>query len=88
MRVDEETLSNPSPPGGVVYAVKGAVVDAVFADAELPAINSALVVEWDRPGPLILEVHSHLDQKTLRAVAFQATAGLARGVAVRATGAR
>jgi F-type H+-transporting ATPase subunit beta len=70
-----------------VYAAKGAVVDVVFADAELPAINSALVVEWDRPGRLILEVHSHLDQKTLRAVAFQATAGLARGVAVRATGA-
>jgi F0F1-type ATP synthase beta subunit len=43
-------------------------------------------VEWDRPTPLILEVHSHLDMETVRAVAFQSTAGLARGVAVRANG--
>jgi F-type H+-transporting ATPase subunit beta len=42
--------------------------------------------EWDRPTDLILEVHSHLDQKTIRAVAFQSTAGLARGVSVQASG--
>ncbi len=75
-----------SPTNGVVYAVRGAVVDVVFVQANLPPINSALVVEWDRPEPLILEVHSHLDLTTLRAVAFQSTAGLARGVAVRPTG--
>lgn len=73
-------------PDGIVHAVRGAVVDVVFAETELPQINSALVVEWDRATPLILEVHSHLDMNTLRAVAFQSTAGLARGVAVRATG--
>jgi F-type H+-transporting ATPase subunit beta len=61
-------------------------VDVVFAGAELPPINAALHVEWDRPTPLVLEVHSHVDLTTLRAVAFQSTAGLARGVAVRATG--
>ncbi len=71
---------------GVVHAVRGAVVDVLFEGAELPPINSALSVEWDRPTPLILEVHSHVDLKTLRAVAFQSTAGLSRGVAVRATG--
>jgi hypothetical protein len=64
------------PLDGVVHAVRGAVVDVVFFGAELPPINSALVVEWDRPTDLILEVHSHLDQKTIRAVAFQSTAGL------------
>ncbi|MDF1856563.1 F0F1 ATP synthase subunit beta [Pseudooceanicola sp.] len=69
---------------GLVDAVRGAVVDVVFADDDLPAINSGLVVDWDRPGPLILEVHSHLDLTTVRAVAFQSTAGLARGVPVRA----
>ncbi|MDP4034368.1 MAG: F0F1 ATP synthase subunit beta [Pseudorhodobacter sp.] len=76
----------PKPSHGVVHAVRGAVVDVTFAGTVLPPINSSLTVEWDRPTPLILEVHSHLDLETLRAVAFQATAGLARGVAVRATG--
>lgn len=71
---------------GVVHAVRGAVVDVLFAGTDLPPINSALVVEWDRPTALILEVQSHLDLKTLRAVAFQSTAGLSRGVAVHATG--
>lgn len=79
--------SDPQTPMGVVKAVRGAVVDVTFSGTELPEINSALTVEWDRPTPLTLEVHSHLDQDTLRAVAFQTTAGLARGVAVRATGA-
>lgn len=71
---------------GQIESVRGAVVDVVFPDASLPPINAELIVEWDRPTQLILEVHSHLDLKTLRAVAFQSTAGLARGVAVRATG--
>lgn len=70
---------------GVVHAVKGAVVDVVFSQSELPSINSALVVDWDLPSSLILEVHSHVDLNTVRAVAFQSTAGLARGVTVRAT---
>jgi F-type H+-transporting ATPase subunit beta len=82
----EQTLMSPTPQG-VVHAVRGAVVDVVFAAGDLPAINSALIVAWDRPAPLILEVHSHLDQTTVRAVAFQSTSGLARGVAVTATGA-
>jgi F-type H+-transporting ATPase subunit beta len=67
--------------------VRGAVVDVRYDTGALPALNEALAVEWDRPGPLLLEVQSHLDLTTLRAVALQATAGLARGVAVRATGA-
>tara|TARA_R110000868_G_scaffold243100_3_gene499016 strand:+ start:92718 stop:94202 length:1485 start_codon:yes stop_codon:yes gene_type:complete len=71
---------------GIVSAVRGAVVDVVFSDTGLPPINSSLIVAWDRPTPLTLEVHSHLDLNTLRAVAFQSTAGLARGVAVHATG--
>jgi F-type H+-transporting ATPase subunit beta len=34
----------------------------------------------------VLEVHSHVDTTTVRGIAMQATAGLARGTAVRATG--
>lgn len=76
-----------SPAIGHIHAVRGAVVDVRYDVPDLPAIDTALVVDWDRPDPLVLEVHSHLDLRTLRAVAFQATAGLARGVPVRSTGA-
>jgi F-type H+-transporting ATPase subunit beta len=74
-------------PVGAIVSVRGAVVDVAFDEAALPPINSALAVEWDRSEPLTLEVCSHLDRKTVRSVAMQATAGLARGVSVRATGA-
>jgi F-type H+/Na+-transporting ATPase subunit beta len=72
---------------GTIHAVRGAVLDVVFDAGDLPPINSALVVDWDQSTQLVLEVHSHLDQTTLRAVAFQSTAGLARGTKVQATGA-
>ena len=74
------------PQKGVVHTVRGAVVDVTFAEADLPSINSKLVAEWDRPTALILEVHSHLNQRTVRAVAFQSTAGLSRGVLVHSSG--
>jgi F-type H+-transporting ATPase subunit beta len=75
-----------APSRGTVLAVRGAVVDAGFAAGSLPQINEALVVEWDRPDPLIVEVQAHLDEATVRGVALQATAGLRRGTPVRATG--
>ena len=75
---------------GVIVSVHGAVVDVVFGAtsdaAALPAINTELMVEWDRPEPLALEVHSHMDPRTVRAIALQPTSGLARGTRVRATG--
>jgi len=72
---------------GTVISVRGAVVELRFESAALPAINTAVTVAWDRPGTLILEVHSHIDEQTVRAIALQATAGLARGTVVHATGA-
>jgi F-type H+/Na+-transporting ATPase subunit beta len=80
-------LGRSSLVTGRVEAVRGAVVDVSFSDGFLPAINTALVIDRDGAEPLILEVHSHNDLKTVRAVALLATAGLARGAAVRATGA-
>ncbi len=62
-------------------------MDVSFEGGVLPSINTALVVEWDRPEQLVLEVHSHVDPVTVRGIALQATAGLARGVPVRSTGA-
>ncbi len=62
-------------------------MDVRFDDQVLPPINTALIVEWDRPESLVLEVHGHVDAVTARGIALQATAGLARGTRVRATGA-
>ncbi len=73
-------------PQGKVLAVRGVVIDVGFDGAELPRLEEALVVDWDRPGTLIVEVQAHLDEHTVRGVALQATAGLRRGVRVRATG--
>ncbi|MEF2548628.1 F0F1 ATP synthase subunit beta [Aurantimonas sp. E1-2-R+4] len=71
---------------GTVIAVRGAIVDVRFPKAKMPPIDSALLVERDGGEPLILEVHSHVDRGTVRAIALQATAGLQRNVPVRATG--
>lgn len=75
---------------GTVVAVRGAVVDVrfdmQFDGAVLPAIDTALIVNWDRPEPLVLEVHAHVDLQTVRAIALQATMGLARETNVHATG--
>jgi F-type H+/Na+-transporting ATPase subunit beta len=75
-----------APARGTVIAVRGAVVDVGFEAGHLPPINEELVIEWDRPAPLIVEVQAHLDETAVRGVALQATAGLKRGVPVRATG--
>ena len=72
---------------GTVVSVRGAVVDVEFGEQALPPINSALLVEWDRPELLVLEVHSHIDAMTVRGIALQDTAGLARNTPVNATGA-
>jgi F-type H+-transporting ATPase subunit beta len=71
---------------GTVISVRGAVVDVGFVGQPLPPINTALVVQWDRPELLILEVHSHVDATTIRGIALQTTAGLARGTPVVTTG--
>ncbi len=63
--------------------MRGPVVDVAFPAGGLPPLNSVLSVEWDRPEPLLLEVHGHLDTSSVRAIALQATAGLSRGTAAR-----
>ena len=77
----------PAAAEGVVLSVRGAVVDVAFAAAQAPGINTAMIVKWDRPETLVLEVHSYVDPLTVRGIALQATEGLARGVKVEATGA-
>ena len=90
LRLDNEVSSivmAQSPQStGKVLAVRGGVVDVAFEGVGLPKLHDALVVEWDQPEPLVIEVQAHLDDRTVRAVALQATAGLKRGVPVRSTG--
>lgn len=69
---------------GTVVAVRGPVVDAAFPPDALPPIDTALILQDDPP--VVAEVHAHLDLGTVRSVAFQSTAGLARGIPVEATG--
>ena len=80
-------MAQSTQPRGKVLAVRGAVIDVAFDGTELPRLEEALIVEWDRPGILVVEVQAHLDESTVRGVALQATAGLKRGAPVHATGA-
>jgi F-type H+-transporting ATPase subunit beta len=68
-----------------VVAIRGPVVDIVFETGVLPAINDALLVEAGA-GTLTVEVHGHLDERTVRTIAMQSTAGLSRGATVRPAG--
>jgi F-type H+/Na+-transporting ATPase subunit beta len=73
---------------GRVTAVRGAVLDITFDVAMLPTIDDALLITPDKGASIIVEVQSHLDETTVRAIALQSTAGLRRGVAAHASGGR
>jgi F-type H+-transporting ATPase subunit beta len=72
---------------GEVVQVIGAVIDVRFPD-EIPAIYNALKVRIGAEGnEVICEVQQHLGDDKVRAVAMDATDGLARGTEVIDTGA-
>jgi len=64
----------------------GVVVDARFATADLPSINSALLVQREEAEDLVLEVQEHVDPRTVRCVAMASTSDLHRGMTVVDTG--
>lgn len=70
---------------GRISQVIGVVVDVEFEDKHLPAIYDALTLEHDGR-TVTLEVASHLDEHTVRAIALSSTDGLKRGDSVTATG--
>ncbi len=70
---------------GYISQVVGVVVDVAFKDKHLPAIYDALTVAIDKH-VVTLEVASHLDENTVRAIALSSTDGLKRGDSVEATG--
>ncbi|MDI9397260.1 MAG: F0F1 ATP synthase subunit beta [Candidatus Pacebacteria bacterium] len=76
---------------GSIVQVIGPVVDVEFSgDASMPALLSALEVEYEVGGQktsVVLEVQQHLGDDWARAVAMSSTEGLKRGMPVKDTGA-
>ncbi|MEO9177243.1 MAG: F0F1 ATP synthase subunit beta, partial [Gaiellales bacterium] len=76
-------------PAGKIVAIQGVVLDAVFPGS-IPAIYSALEIPLTGEGGesrvLTAEVQQHLGDDRVRAVAMDATDGLARGAVAYDTG--
>jgi F-type H+/Na+-transporting ATPase subunit beta len=70
---------------GTIVEIKGVVIDAVFSSG-LPAIYNALEISPPGGGRLVAEVQQHLGDGRVRAIAMDATDGLARGLDVVDTG--
>ena len=77
--------TNDGNSTGKLLEIKGVVVDAVFP-GKLPAIYSALRIPRADGPDLIAEVQQHLGDDRVRAVAMDATDGIARGTDVFDTG--
>src|SRR4026209_1395455 len=79
---------------GMVIQITGPVIDVEFPPGELPDIYNALEIRRPKSdgqkaadATLVVEVQQHLGNNWVRAVAMSTTDGLARGLAVVATGA-
>ncbi|HEV8452236.1 MAG TPA: F0F1 ATP synthase subunit beta [Gaiellales bacterium] len=76
---------------GKIVEIKGVVIDAQF-EGELPAIYNALEISVPAADgaatTLVAEVQQHLGDNRVRAIAMDATDGLARGLDVVDTGAQ
>jgi F-type H+/Na+-transporting ATPase subunit beta len=81
---------SPNSMGRVVQVI-GPVVDVAFDSAELPEINTALLLTNPsidkREDNLIVEVAQHLGEHMVRCVAMDTTDGLVRGQQVKNTNA-
>src|SRR5437867_2568860 len=79
---------SPNSMGRVVQVI-GPVVDVAFDSAELPEINTALLLTNKsidgREDNLTVEVSQHLGEHTVRCVAMDTTDGLVRGQPVKNT---
>lgn len=80
-RMAKET--SESTPGAIA-AVRGSVVDIAFPESELPPLLSEL--RTGEGDGVVLEVMTHVDQQTVRAIALTSTRGLSRGMPVTYTG--
>ena len=61
---------------GLIKSIRGGVIEVVFLD-KLPLIKNKLVVAGNEK--IIMEVNSHVDDQTIKAIALTFTSGIARG---------
>src|SRR5215218_3104099 len=84
-------MSAQVPMAGKITQVLGPVVDVEFPPGGLPEVYTSLKLTNPTLGAgvdnLTLEVAQHLGENTVRCIAMDSTDGLARGTAVRNTGA-
>ena len=72
---------------GKITQIIGAVLDIKFTDGNLPEINSAININTNDGGRLVVEVAQHLGDDTVRCIAMGSTDGLVRGMEAESTGA-
>lgn len=75
---------------GIISEVIGSTLVAEFADGQLPDLNNALQLSFDKDGAeqkLVVEVQQHLGGNKVRAIALGDTFGLVRGMEIEDTGA-
>jgi F-type H+-transporting ATPase subunit beta len=68
---------------GIVVSIRSSVVEARFPE-RLPALNSILRTGDD--GNIVVEVLTHVDEKTVRGIALTSTEGLAQNARIVDTG--
>jgi F-type H+/Na+-transporting ATPase subunit beta len=81
------TENATAPAMGRVIQITGPVVDIEFPAGHLPEIYNAVEIQREGQEPLVCEVQQHLGNNWVRSVAMTTTDGLARGGAVRDSGA-
>jgi len=71
---------------GRIKGVRGPIIDVAFEEGHLPEINNALkIVDKGKGIDLTCEVHQHLGDNMVRAIAFSSTNKLSRGMPVEDT---
>jgi F-type H+-transporting ATPase subunit beta len=70
---------------GTICRIVGPVIDVRFPSGELPPVLSALRIPTSK-GERLVEVHEHVDQRTIRGIVMSSTIGLRRGMQVTDTG--
>ncbi|HZH25475.1 MAG TPA: F0F1 ATP synthase subunit beta, partial [Solirubrobacteraceae bacterium] len=89
--MEASTVERPTEESGAgnkgrIEEIQGVVIEAAFPET-LPEINNAITIERSGDqGALVCEVQQHLGDDRVRAVAMDATDGLARGMEVIDTG--
>jgi len=88
MATTETAGSSTTDKGAVgrIEEIQGVVIEATFAEGELPAIYNAITIDRGDGATLVCEVQQHLGDDRVRAVAMDTTDGLARGTEVVDTG--